>query len=93
VGTFHRLELLETFESAVIWRSILAAIEELQRGRLDGESVSWWPSSHTASAACCASVSRARRLLPPHPKGDSEAALGPLSVTAILLPRHPWMRW
>ena len=34
-------ELLESgdFEGAAIWRSILAAIEELQRGRLDGESV------------------------------------------------------
>jgi hypothetical protein len=34
-------ELLETgdFEGAAIWRSILAAIEELQRGRLDGEAV------------------------------------------------------
>jgi hypothetical protein len=26
-------------EGAAIWRSILAAIEDLQRGRLDGESV------------------------------------------------------
>jgi hypothetical protein len=34
-------ELLEAgdTEGAAIWRSILAAIEELQRGRLDGESV------------------------------------------------------
>ena len=34
-------ELLEAgdIEGATIWRSILAAIEELQRGRLDGESV------------------------------------------------------
>ena len=32
-------DLLEAgdIEGAVIWRSILAAIEELQRGRLDGE--------------------------------------------------------
>jgi hypothetical protein len=32
-------ELLETgdFEGAAIWRSVLAAIEEMQRGRLDGE--------------------------------------------------------
>jgi hypothetical protein len=34
-------ELLESgdIQGAVIWRSILAAIEELQRGRLDGESL------------------------------------------------------